>query len=69
MLARFQRTRGSAMARGRKKSRTSTLEFVPDAWERFEKFLKSIVARPSGSKSRIKAKRRPRKTAGRSRKK
>jgi hypothetical protein len=68
MLARFQRTRGSAMARGRKKSKTSTLEFVPDAWERFEKFLKSIVARPSGSKSRTKAKRKG-KTAGRSRKK
>ncbi len=56
------------MARGRKKSKTSTLEFVPDAWERFEKFLKSIVARPAGSKSRSKAK-RPRKTTGRSRKK
>jgi hypothetical protein len=56
------------MARGRKKSKTSTLEFVPDAWERFEKFLKSIVARPSGSKSRTKAKRKG-KTAGRSRKK
>jgi hypothetical protein len=56
------------MARGRKKSKTSTLEFVPDAWERFEKFLKSIVARPSGSKSRSKTK-RPRKTTSRSRKK
>lgn len=57
------------MARGRKKSKTtSTLELVPDAWERFEKFVKSIVARPSGSKSRTKAK-RPRKTTSRSRKK
>jgi hypothetical protein len=57
------------MARGRKKkSKSSTLEFVPDAWERFEKFLKSIVAGPSGSKSRTKAK-RPRKTTGRGRKK
>jgi hypothetical protein len=57
------------MARGRKKkSKSSTLEFVPDAWERFEKFLKSIVARPSSSKSRSKTK-RTRKTSGRSRKK
>lgn len=56
------------MARGPKKSKTSTLELVPDAWERFEKFVKSIVARPSGSKSRTKAK-RTRKSTGRSRKK
>lgn len=42
------------MARGRRKSKSSTLELVPDAWERFEKFVKSIVA-PSPSKTKAKS--------------
>ena len=51
------------MARGRKKSKSSTLELVPDAWERFEKFMRSVVAGPSGSKAKSKSKGK-RKTAG-----
>jgi hypothetical protein len=64
MLAQPYRFEENAMARGRRKSKSSTLELVPDAWERFEKFMKSIVAGPSGSKAKSKGGSK-RKTGGR----
>jgi hypothetical protein len=54
----------AAKRRTRKaKSRGGALELVPDAWERFEKFMKSIVSRPAvnATKSKTKAKSRKQK--------
>jgi hypothetical protein len=46
---------------------SSALELVPDAWERFETFVKSIVSRPAAkvTKSKTKAKSRKKKATGR----
>lgn len=46
---------------------SSALELVPDAWERFEAFVKSIISRPAAkaTKSKTKAKSRKKKATGR----